>query len=260
MKSEPMRARPTDGPSILPAEPVAPQTFVEDVIPALFAELELPPQAREVEFRLGLVLEGPGGGEWTLHFIEGELGIEPTRDPRCDLTLIQRVDDWRAALWAGRPGFVADAVGALFGGAGERSERLARAAESTVDPAVVEALRSLRGRVELRVEPAADGSAPGAGATDAAGTGDAEIHGRPGRAERDWWLAVQLGPGPIAVMADAAVALGAEQADAIQRGGLHPLEALITGELRLEGDLGLILQLQALALRFRLPAAVSRAR
>ena len=251
-----------DFPSVLPDAPVAPQTFVEDVIPAFFAELELPPDARRVELRLGLVLEGPGGGEWTLHFIEGELGIEAARDPRCDLTVIQRVEDWRAALWAGRPGFVSDAVGALFGGAGERSARLARLAESSVDPSVVEELRSLRGRIELRVESGAGPSASARwGDTDRAGGADAPGAERPaGSADPDWWLAVQLGPGPIADTADATIALAAEQADAIRRGALHPLEALITGELRLEGDLGLVLQLQALALRARLPAAAHRTR
>ena len=38
------------------------------------------------------------------------------------------------------------------------------------------------------------------------------------------------------------------KAEAIRVGDLHPLEALITGQLQLDGDLGLILQLQAVAM------------
>lgn len=235
-----MSATPSDPRSVLPEAPVAPQTFVEDVIPALFAELELPAEAREVELRLGIVLLGPGGGEWTLHFVEGELGIESTRDPRCDLTLVQRVDDWRAALWEGRPAFVAAGVRALFGAAGDaRVDRVQHLASATVDPAVVEEVRTLRGRVDVRVEVGTD-------------------PGPAGSPEQAWWLAVQLGPGPIAGSPSATIALAAEQAEAIHRGELHPLEALITGQLRLDGDLGLILQLQALALRATLPGASLR--
>jgi putative sterol carrier protein len=53
---------------------------------------------------------------------------------------------------------------------------------------------------------------------------------------------------PISDSPDASIRLDAEQAEAIRRGELHPVEALITGQLRLEGDLGLIIQLQAIAM------------
>lgn len=241
MKNQAMRASRPDPRAVLPATPVPPRTFVEDVIPALFAELELPAGADDVELRLGLVLEGGGGGEWTLHLIEGELGIEPVRDVRCELTLVQRVGDWRSALWEGRPAFVADALRALFGASHDRGGRLHRATASALDPAVVEELRSLRGRVEVRVE-VDSRRAPGRG-PDRSEVSDGVC------AADDWWLAVQLGPGPLATRADASIALAAEQAEAIHRGELHPLEALITGQVRLEGDLGLVIQLQALALR-----------
>jgi hypothetical protein len=97
---------------------------------------------------------------------------------------------------------------------------------------VVEELRSLRGLVEIRVE-----QSLGAGAAEPA----------------DWRLWVRLGPGIIPAEADATISLGADQAEAIHRGELHPIEALITGQLRLEGDLGLIVQLQAIAMQSWLP-------
>lgn len=98
---------------------------------------------------------------------------------------------------------------------------------SMPDPQTVAELRALRGLLEIRVE--SEGG------------------------EGDWCLAVQLGPGALATAPDATIALGAEQAEAIHRGAIHPIEALITGQLRLEGDLGLILQLQALAMRAMIP-------
>jgi len=109
---------PSGSASVFPAEPVEPGVFVEDVIPALFADLDLSPAQRAVELRLGIVLQGEAdaearadsGGEWTLHFVDGELGIETGRSPDCDLTLVQSVADWRAALWSGQPPLVADAL------------------------------------------------------------------------------------------------------------------------------------------------------
>lgn len=230
---------PTGFESAFPAEPVPPRVFVEDVIPALFADLELTPAERAVELRLGVVLEGEAGGEWTLHFVDGELGIEPVRRADCDLTLVQRVADWRAALWSGRPAFVSDAVRALFAGSSGRAAGAGPGAPGlpsplplplVPDPRALEELRRLRGLLEIRVE------AEPAGA-----------------AAEDWRLAVALGPGPIPGVPDATIQLGAAQAEAIHRGQLHPLEALMTGALRLEGDLGLILQIQAIALTASLP-------
>jgi hypothetical protein len=69
----------------------------------------------------------------------------------------------------------------------------------------------------------------------------------------DWRVGIRIGPGPIPESPQATILLGTEQADAIRRGDLHPLEALITGQLRLEGDLGLIIQLQAVAMTASMP-------
>lgn len=224
---------PTGPASAFPAAPVASSVFIEDVIPGLFVDLDLTPAERAVELRLGIVLAGDGGsdpgGEWTLHFVDGELGIEPMRRPDCDVTLIQRIVDWRSALWAGRPAFVADAVEALFSAPGQAPAASALPLTLVPDPRALESLRALRGHLEIRVE------------------------GEGGAASEDWRLGIVLGPGPIPERPDATIQLGAAQAEAIHRGRLHPLEALMTGELRLEGDLGLILQIQAIALTASLP-------
>lgn len=218
---------------VFPARPVAPRVFIEDVIPALFAGVELSGAERAGELRLGVVLSGADGGEWTLHFIQGELGIEARRRSDCDLSLVQSVEDWRAALWEGRPGFVSDLVRAALadvgpaeiGGAVALSPGLVGLVNGgPPDPATLAELRTMRGRVELRF----------AGA---------------GTAGADWRLSIVLGPGAIPASPDATIRLDAAEADAMRQGTLHPLDALMTGRLRLEGDLGLVLQLQALALR-----------
>jgi len=206
--------------SVFPAQPVEPRVFIEDVIPALFADLDLEPAERAVELRLGVVLRGDSGGEWTLHFVDGELGIEPRRSSDCDLTLVQRVEDWRAAIWSGKPAFVADALNVLFRRPGSDPAPSLSSSSLQPDPRAFEELRQLRGLLEIRVE------------------GNAE----------EWRLAIQFGPGGVPLEPDAVVQLGAAQAEEIHQGSLHPLEALMTGELRLEGDLGLILQIQAIAM------------
>lgn len=219
-----------------PTHPVTPAAFVEDVIPALFADLDLSPAERAVELRIGIVLRGETGGEWTLHFIDGELGIEARRDSNADFTIVQEVADWRAVLWEGRPAVVADALAARL-----RPETARHPASSlppvvAPDPVALAELRRLRGLLEIRVAAAESPTSLAAGGDrSAAGCGD-------------WRLGILFGPGALPTAPDASIELGAAQADEIHRGRLHPLEALMTGELRLEGELGLILQLQAIAM------------
>jgi hypothetical protein len=212
-----------------PHVPVSPREFIEEVIPALFAELELDAHAERIEFKVGLALEGETrddeGGEWTLHFIEGELGIAVGLAEDCTVTILQSTADWRAGLWEGRPRLVADAVDRLKAGltggllTGETSAE-------RPDPAALRELEKIAGRIDAIIE---------------------------GEDEADWQIGIRVGPGPIPEAADATIRIGSEQAEALRRGDLHPVEALITGQLRLEGDLGLILQLQAIAMATSFP-------
>ena len=61
--------------STFPDSPVAPSTFMEEVIPALFAASESPPELADVDVRLGVRLDGEGGGEWVMHLRLGELEV-----------------------------------------------------------------------------------------------------------------------------------------------------------------------------------------
>ena len=219
---------------VFPTAPVDPRVFFEESIPALFADLDLDDVDRALDLCLGVVLldeEGVGsGGEWTLHFVDGELGIQNGRGPACDFTIVQRVGDWRSALWEGRPGLIADAVAALVE-SGPATFRMTGSGFERRRSETIKGLSDLQGLIEAVI----------------AEDGDGEEHD-------DWRIGVQIGPGPIPETAQATIRLGADQADAIRRGDLHPVEALITGQLRLEGDLGLILQLQALAMLASMPA------
>ena len=216
--------------SSFPNEPVSPREFIEEVIPALFADLDFDMgNARDesgdsLDFKVGVDLRGESGGQWTLHFIDGELGIANEIAADCNLIVLQSVADWRAGLWEGRPGLVSDVVarlkktGPLDPTAGHPGEM--------GNPVAFRELENLPGRIDAIVE---------------------------GDGQADWAIGVLIGPGPIPDVAQASIRIGSREAESIRRGELHPIEALISGQLRLEGDLGLILQLQAIAMAASLP-------
>lgn len=212
--------------SFLPEAPVSPREFIEEVIPSLFAEVELDDEAEQVDLKVGVRLDGPEGGEWTLHFVEGELGIIDGLAPDCGLTILQSVADWRSAIWEARPGLVADGIREIaeLGPAGLAEASRAR---GPGNPKALRELETLPGRIDAIVA---------------------------GEGVPDWRIAVHIGPGPIAETPQATLMIGSVEAESLRVGELHPLEALITGKLRLEGDLGLILRLQAIAMAASMPA------
>lgn len=212
--------------TLFPDQPIPPREFIEDVIPSLFAEVTLEPGEEAIDLRVGVVLEGEGGGEWTLHFVEGELGIRATRDPEAELTVIQAVTDWRSAIWEGRPALIAEGVEQIRrGGANELRPPTPGAEEARVDP--LKGIADLRGRIEMVIADEGDGR---------------------------WAVGVLVGPGAVPETPQATITLGAAEAESIRTGALHPLEALISGRLQLDGDLGLILQLQAVAMTLSMAA------
>ena len=98
-----------------PPSPVSPSEFMEDFLPKAFAESEaLKASVKDLEARLGIKLEGEGGGEWVVHVAKGDVRVE--REPRDEaaFTFVQSVGDWRGALWEGRGGAIGRQASALF--------------------------------------------------------------------------------------------------------------------------------------------------
>ena len=98
-----------------PPSPVSPSEFMEDFLPKAFAESEaLKASVRDLEARLGIKLEGEGGGEWVVHVAKGDVRVE--REPRDEaaFTVVQSVGDWRGALWEGRGGAIGRQASAWF--------------------------------------------------------------------------------------------------------------------------------------------------
>ena len=58
-----------------PSSPVPPAELLEKWLPQAFEEADLPEDVRTSDVRLGLVLEGQGGGEWVLSVESGKLRV-----------------------------------------------------------------------------------------------------------------------------------------------------------------------------------------
>lgn len=209
-----------------PDSPIAPSEFMERVLPEALEAAGLPEGADHLSVKLGVRLEGEGGGEWLLEIGDGRVRVE--RGTRADaaFTYAQSVDDWRGALWEGRGGAVGRAASGLF-----RPERRGSAGApglgAAPSPAALEAMRSLSGMLRLVVT---EGGSPetGSGA---------------------WRVDLVLGPGDIPAEPTTTVYVSAADAEAMQRGELDPMQAFMAGRIRVEGDMTLMLQMQAAQLQ-----------
>jgi putative sterol carrier protein len=65
----------------------------------------------------------------------------------------------------------------------------------------------------------------------------------------DWQVDFKLGPGPIPDEPTTTVSVSAEDAAAMERGELNPLEAFMAGRIQVAGDMTLVMQMQAVAMQ-----------
>jgi len=201
----------------LPSSPIAAEEFLEDFVPNAFAEFAEGRLLPATDLALGFQLEGEGGGEWVARVREGALDVAREASDEATVTLIQSVDDWRGALWEGRGGIFGRAVnGVLSGDALPALREAVGDSEPSFEP--LEPIRSLDGLVRVVL------------AGDSGG---------------DWSLAIKLGPGAIPDQASATVTIQAEDAVAMERGELDPLQAFMAGRIEVLGDMTLVLQIQA---------------
>jgi hypothetical protein len=206
--------------SQLPPPGTPAKEFFEVHVPRAFQAAEKPAGAADLDVTIGVKLEGEGGGEWRMHLNRGEMSVAPGSTEDAPFTIVQSVDDWRGALWEGRGGAFGKQSRALFeGGSG--------GAGAGLSPAAVAQLQMLRGMIKMVV-----GGGPGG----------------------DWAVAFKLGPGPVPEQPTTTVSMTAEDAVALERGELDPMQAFMSGRIQIAGDMTLLMQMQAIQMQ----AAASR--
>ena len=203
-----------------PASPIPAAEFFESFLPRAFAEAGLPDDLRAVEVRFGVCLVGAGGGEWLVHPRAGTLRVEPGTRAGAAVTVVQSVEDWRGALWEGRGGEIGRQAAAVFQPGARTTSRVGELAAPLA--AALEQMQGLSGLLRMCV---LDGDAG------------------------DWSLGVMLGPGAIPSEPTTTVSLRAEDVEAMARGDLGPLEAFMGGRIQVEGDVTLLMQIQAIQMQ-----------
>ena len=199
-----------------PVSPVSPAELIEKYLPAAFAATARPAHAADVALALGVQLVGEDGGEWVFDLRGGDVSVRPGSRAETAFSYVQTVEDWRGALWESRGGAIGRGTAALFHpGAPEVEAGIGLVGAGI--PAAIKALGELRGLLHVVV-------------SDVGG---------------DWRVGLQLGPGEIPAKPTTEVCVSAADADQIASGELKPIEAFMAGRIRILGDMGLVLQMQA---------------
>lgn len=192
-----------------PSDPISPAQFMDEYVPELMAQATIPEDA---DVTLGIRLDGEGGGEWTVSIAQGKAAVQSQSRDEAAMTLVQTVDDWRGALWEGRGGVFGQQAVAMFTGGADSDS----AQGSSVG--ALSALAALNGLIRIRVT---DGE------------------------QEDWATGFKLGPGPIPEEPTTEIEIAAEDAQAMQDGSLDPMQAFMSGKIRVSGDMALMMQMQA---------------
>ncbi len=204
-----------------PSTPLTPSQFMGSFLPAVLAEFNVPDNLYELDEMVGVHLTGKGGGEWRVTLKEGEIAVATGSREEATVTLVQDVEDWRGALWEGRGGPVGRYAARLF---------TPRTAE------IVESIGGRAGAARAALGPLRDLDALFAVviAEDEAG---------------DWTLQLKLGPGPIPTEPDTTITLCVADAEAMLAGELGALEAFMAGRIQVDGDVGLMMQVQGILMQ-----------
>lgn len=192
-----------------PSDPISPSEFMDEYVPQLMAQASIPEDA---DVTLGIRLDGEGGGEWTVSLANGQASVQSQSRDEAALTLVQTVDDWRGALWEGRGGVFGQQAVAMFTGGGDSDS------DQGSSMGALSALAALDGLICIRVTGAEQG---------------------------DWATGFKLGAGPIPEEPTTEIEIAAEDAQAMQDGSLDPMQAFMSGKIRVSGDMALMMQMQA---------------
>jgi hypothetical protein len=206
--------------SELPSPTISPSEYLEQWLPRAFAEAGLPPGSAGLDVALGLLLEGEGGGEWVIRISGGAVSVSRGSRDATPVTYVQRVADWRGSLFEGAGGAVGEGASRFFrphalrAAPGTATQQLAAAPT----PAALTELAKLDGVVRMEVTGGASG---------------------------DWAVAFKLGPGAIPSEPTATLRMHADDAAALSRGELDPMQAFLGGKVEVLGDMTIVLQMQA---------------
>jgi hypothetical protein len=199
---------------------MSPTEYLEQWLPRAFAAAGLPPGSEGLDVSLGLLLEGEGGREWVVRIANG--GVTVTRGPReaTPVTYVQRVADWRASIFEGAGGAIGEGASRFFRPDALRivPDGAAQQIAAAPTPAALAELAKLEGVVRMEVTGGASG---------------------------DWAVAFKLGPGAIPSEATATLRMHADDAAALARGELDPMQAFLGGKVEVLGDMTIVLQMQA---------------
>jgi putative sterol carrier protein len=215
-----------------PSSPIPPKEFLEEWLPRAFAEADVPPEVREVEVTLGVALTGEGGGEWVFEVREGALEVSPQSREAAIFTFVQTVEDWRGALWEGRGGAIGRQALAMFRpGSQPEQARPGQMAAGAPSPAALAEMQKLNGMIRMEVTGAEGG---------------------------DWAVAFKVGSGPIPEQPTTTISMSAADAEAMERGELDPMQAFMSGRMRVAGDMTLMMQMQAIQMQVAAQEAAKR--
>ena len=206
-----------------PPSPISPAAFMQEFVPKAFAESEVAGAVKGADMKLGVRLEGEGGGEWILHFEGSALSVSSGSRDDASFTVVQSVEDWRGALWEGRGGVFGQQAAKLFRPGEAASAPAPGGLGGVPDAAALGQLRALSGRIQMVVSD--DGPAG------------------------DWTVDFVLGPGEIPAEPSTTVTICAADAAAMARGELNPIEAMMAGRIQVAGDLALMMQMQAILMQ-----------
>ncbi len=204
-----------------PDAPLAPAAFLEEWLPKAFAEAGPMPGADEVDVKLGVRLEGEGGGEWVVHVAGGQVTIEASSRDEAAFTYVQSVADWQGALWEGRGGAIGKGASLFF-----RPDALKQAGDGAPGlggaptPQALAEMQQLSGLIRMVVA-----------------------------ADEAWSVGFCLGQGPIPDEATTTVRITGEDAAAMESGELDPMTAFMSGKIQVEGDMTLMMQMQAIQMQ-----------
>jgi putative sterol carrier protein len=214
-----------------PARPVSPSELIEGWLPGALAEAPLPPGSESLDVKLGIQLAGEGGGEWVLHVRGGRVAVERAPRDAAAFTYVQSVEDWRGALWEGRGGAIGEGAARFF-----RPGALAEAGPGQLGaaptPAALVELAKLSGLLRLVVTPESGAA---------------------------WSVGFKIGPGAIPEQATTTLSLSEADAAALGRGELDPMTAFLSGKMRVEGDMTLMLQVQAVQMQAAVASTARKA-